>query len=172
MLEPKNLVTACLFNVLTTLPTPQPKIITISSTGLTKKSHATLPLPMKPLYGYFLALPHKDKVGAERAVSHCAGWEWDVKGEGEPGEDIMGPNWRELEGLPAPGTLKNIVVIRPAFLTDNEPHAENPCKKPYRVSEDDIGGWIIGRKDVAHFLVEGILGHWDTYRGKCMSIAY
>ncbi|RDB24528.1 hypothetical protein Hypma_008338 [Hypsizygus marmoreus] len=34
------------------------------------------PVTLKPLYKYFLAVPHKNKVGAERIIAHCADWEW------------------------------------------------------------------------------------------------
>lgn len=113
-------------------------------------------------------------MGVERAAAHCAGWEWDAK-DGEPSEEIMGPKWRELEGLPAPGTLKNIVIIRPAFFTDGEAKGDKirpRGQKPYKVSEEDIGGYVVSRKDVAHFLVEDILVHWDKYQGRRMRISY
>jgi hypothetical protein len=156
--------------VLSTLPPHHPKIITISSTGLTKKSHANLPFALKPLYGYLLAGPHKDKVGAERIVAHCAGWPWDAE-NGEVGEDILGSGWQD--GLPKEGSMKNVVVIRAALLLDGECKGDNvKLTQPYRVKEGDIGGWTVRRKDVAHFVVEGVLGDWDKWGGKCVSIAY
>ena len=98
-------------------------------------------------------------------MSHCAGWEWDAT-EGEVGGDIMGERWTTLDGLPEPGTLKNILVIRPALLVDGD------AKGVYRVAEDDIGGWTVRREDVAHFVVEGALGDWEKWQNKCVSIAY
>ncbi|RDB18811.1 hypothetical protein Hypma_014521 [Hypsizygus marmoreus] len=184
VITPFNLVTQSLLNVLITMPhqKPAPKLITISSTGLTRTSQASLPLPLKPIYGYFLAVPHKDKVGAERVVAHCAGWDWNSKDDGEPGDDIMGGSeWKKREGLPAPGTLKRILVIRPALLTDGECVAEKEVggkngkakgKAAYRVSEEELGGWTISRKDVAHFVVDAALNRWDDYEGKRVSIAY
>ncbi|RDB18788.1 hypothetical protein Hypma_014592 [Hypsizygus marmoreus] len=184
VITPFNLVTQSLFNVLTTMPQqqPAPKLITISSTGLTRTSHASLPLPLKPLYGYFLAVPHKDKVGAERVIAHCAGWDWNTKDDGEPGDDVMGGSeWKEREGLPAPGTLKRILVVRPALLTDGECAAEKEVegkkgkgkgKPPYRVSEEELGRWTISRKDVAHFVFDAALNRWDEFEGKRVSIAY
>ncbi|KAF8969585.1 hypothetical protein BDZ97DRAFT_1653517 [Flammula alnicola] len=176
VITPANLVTESLFNVLTTMPrtTPQPRIITISSTGVTPTSHAALPLLLKPLYGYLLAIPHKDKVGAERLISYCTGWPWDTKNDGEPGEDIMGSNWTERQGLPAAGSLKRVLVVRPALLTDGECLAEKPGKKgaPYRVSEQELGGWTVSRKDVAHFVADAVLTRWDEFENKRVSIAY
>jgi len=172
-ISPINLVTQSLLNVYSTLPPHHPKIITISSTGLTKKSHANLPFALKPLYGYLLTAPHKDKVGAERVVSHCAGWPWDAE-DAHVGEDILGSGWQD--GLPEPGSVKDVVVIRPALLVDGDCKADKmkdgKRKEPYRVKEGDIGGWTVSRKDVAHFVVEGVLGDWQKWAGKCVSIAY
>ncbi|KAH7922166.1 hypothetical protein BV22DRAFT_1197640 [Leucogyrophana mollusca] len=167
-ISPPNLVTQSLLNTLDTLPTPHPKIITISSTGLTRVSHAALPFLLKPLYGYALAAPHKDKCGAEEIVAHCTGWSWD-KGD-SPGREIMSDGWTER--VPARGQLKNIVVVRPALLTDGDCRAEKDSSA-YRVQEGDLkGSWTVSRKDVAHFLVEGIMKNWDEWTGKCVSIAY
>ncbi|KDR73735.1 hypothetical protein GALMADRAFT_72063 [Galerina marginata CBS 339.88] len=176
VIEPANLVTQSLFNALTTMPKtgPQPRIITISSTGLTRTSHAALPLPLKPLYGYLLAVPHKDKVGAERLVAHCAGWPWNAKDDGEPDEAMMGPDWKTCEGLPEAGSLKRVLVIRPALLTDGECLAEKPGKSggAYRVSEEELGAWTVSRKDVAHFIADAVLNRWAEFENKCVSIAY
>ncbi len=126
------------------------------------------------MYGYLLALPHKDKVGAERAVAHCTGWKWDVERDGEPGDDMMGSNWKERQGLPSPGTLKNILVIRPALLTDGACKAEKGGKEAgYRVKEGDLSSaWSVSRKDVAHFVADAALNRWDEFSDKCVSIAY
>jgi len=184
IITPPNLVTKSLLNTLTTIP-PSPsgqttKIITVSSMGLTKKSHATLPFVLKPLYSYALALPHRDKVGTERLAAHCAGWEWDDAVEGAVSQDILASGWQDVEGLPAPGSLKSIVVLRPALLVDGECKADKIAaaegnkkgKEPYRVKAEDITGWTISRKDVAHFAVEGVLADWDKWQGKRISIAY
>ncbi|KAG1742654.1 permease for cytosine/purines, uracil, thiamine, allantoin-domain-containing protein [Suillus paluster] len=72
-INPPNLVTQSLLNVLETLPSPQPKIITISSAGLMRASHKSVPLPLKPLYNYLLTLPHRDKCGAEEVVAYSTG---------------------------------------------------------------------------------------------------
>ncbi|KAF7976767.1 hypothetical protein HWV62_5768 [Athelia sp. TMB] len=173
---PPNLVTQSLLNALSTIPSQAipPKIITISSTGLTKSSHAALPLLLKPVYGHFLHIPHMDKVGAEKVAAHCAGWPWDAN-DGDVGADIMGEQWEETEGLPK-GTLPDILVVRPALLTDGECQADAVAAKgkgtSYRVREGNFKSWTVSRKDVAHFLVEGALSEWDTWKGKCVSIGY
>ncbi|KIK34527.1 hypothetical protein CY34DRAFT_97833 [Suillus luteus UH-Slu-Lm8-n1] len=169
--SPPNLVAQSLINVLETLPSPHPKIITISSAGLTQTSHKSLPLLLKPLYGYLLSEPHKDKCGAEEVVSHCAGWKWDARDS--PGEKILGAGWTSR--VPSAGELKSIVVIRPALLNDGECRADTKGKgsEAYRVKEGDLEcSWAVSRKDVAHFLVEGVVRHWQEWEGKCVSIAY
>ena len=144
--------------------------------GVTRTSHAALPLPLRLFYG-LLKVPHKDKAGMERIISHCAGWAFDHE---EPGDKIMGHDWVNREGLPAAGSLKRALVIRPALLTDGECFAESgdalstggQRKEPYRVSEADIRGWTISRKDVAHFVVDAVLHRWDQFENKCVSIVY
>lgn len=171
VISPPNLVTQALLNCLETLPTPTPKIITISSTGLTRASHKNLPLLLKPLYGYLLQVPHKDKCGAEEILAHCAGWPWEECDS--PGPEILGANWKER--VPDGGQLKSVVVIRPALLTDGECRADEASrnKQAYRVNEGDLSGsYMVSRKDVAHFLVEGVIKDWDTWQGKRVSIAY
>lgn len=159
---------------------PQPRIVLITSIGLTRTSHASLPFALKLLYR-LIAVPHKDKIGAERVVSHCAGWEWNVSEQGDPGLDIMGAgDWTTREGLPPTGTLKHVLVIRPALLMGEECVAETATpggkegqrKEPYRVSEGEIGGWTISRKDVAHFVVDAVVNRWDEFEGRRVNICY
>ncbi|KAG0691644.1 hypothetical protein DFH29DRAFT_976872 [Suillus ampliporus] len=169
-ITPPNLVTQSLLNVLETLPSPRPKIITISSTGLTRASYKSLPLALKPLYSYLLSSPLKDKRGAEEAIAHSAGWEWNVKDS--PGDEILGADWTNR--VPT-GELKSVVVVRPAMLTDGECRADVKGKgsDAYRVKEGDLEcGWTVSRRDVAYFLVEGVVRHWEEWEGKCVSVAY
>jgi len=117
-----------------------------------------------------------DKIGSERIAAHCTGREWGKKDK-EPDESIMGPgDWKTRDGLPEAGTFKDIVVLRPALFVGEECRAEKEPKgknDPYRVSVEELGGaYTISRKDVAHFIVEGLLPRWDEYKGKCVSIAY
>lgn len=176
IISPPDLVTKALFTLLSTIPpslrTPssQPRIITISSTGLTRASHDALPLLLKPLYGYFLRKPHEDKLGAERIVAHSSGRPWTDE---EPQSKILGEGWQEKEGLPKPGELKHVVVIRPALLSDGPCKADESSKVPYRVADTELpGGYRVSRRDVAHFMVEGVLSQWDKWEGKCVNIAY
>ncbi|KAF9557125.1 hypothetical protein CPC08DRAFT_65758 [Agrocybe pediades] len=178
VITPPNLVTQALFNVLRTMPKqePQPRIVTISSAGLTHSGHAALPLPLKPLYGYLLAEPHKDKLGSECLIYHCAGWRWDPKEAEEPGKAYMGSDdWKNDPELPAPGSLKKVLVIRPALLIDSKCRADKPGrKKPaYRVSDaKDFGGWEVSRRDVAHFIEDAVFNRWNEFENKCVAIAY
>lgn len=152
-------------------------MVIISSNGLTHTSHKSLPLALKPVYGYLLAAPHEDKVGAERALRYSTGWDWNSQEDGEPTSEIMGENWTEREGLPAPGSLKNVLLIRPALLTDGKCTAEDEKKiekkKTYRVADGDVpGAWTVSRRDVAHFVVDAITNKWSEYADKCVCIAH
>jgi hypothetical protein len=164
-------------NVLRTLPSPNTRLITISSSGLTNKSHKSLPILLKPLYGAALAAPHRDKLGSERLIHHVAGWTWN---EDEPIEEILASGWDKTEVLPAPGTLKRILIIRPALLTDGDCQADSGKQKvkngkpvpPYRVSEQELGGYTVSRKDVAHFIADTVLNRWNEYEGKIVNVGY
>lgn len=145
--------------------------------GLGPTSHAALPFVLRSFYGFFLPGPHEDKLGSERVVAHCAGWDWDVADYGEPGDNIMGPgNWKERDGLPALGSLKNVVVVRPALLTDGEcagDKVQDGQKEPYRVSAGELrGAWTISRSDTAHFVVDLVVNRWEEFKGKRVTIAY
>ncbi|KDR80438.1 hypothetical protein GALMADRAFT_92851 [Galerina marginata CBS 339.88] len=177
VITPGNLVTQCLLNVLCTMPpptsdAPSPKIITLSTSGVSRSSRAKVPFLLKAFYGYLIQHPLRDKLGMERVIYHCAGWEWNA-GDGEPGEAIMGAGWKDREGLPERGTLKDAMVLRPAALTDGECVADSGKKKtPYRAGEGEVSGWSVSRKDVAHFIFDAVANHWDEYGNKQVSIAY
>lgn len=134
-----------------------------------------MPFLLKPVYGSLLTVPHADKLGSERAVAHCAGWDWDKIDDREPSGELMGSDWQKRTGLPTPGALTEVLVVRPAILTDGECVAEKKRtggKDPYRVSEDELGGWTVSRKDVAHFIADAALNRWDEFAGKIVNIAY
>ncbi|TFK36429.1 hypothetical protein BDQ12DRAFT_686876 [Crucibulum laeve] len=180
-MDPPNLVTRSLLNVLCQMPqtSAYPKIIVLSTSGVSRTSRESVPFLLKPLYGYLIAQALKDKLGVERVIAHCAGWKWNTK-DGEPKADIMGEGWKNREGLPPPGTLTSAVVLRPALLNDGECLADkvvsastgHTAKAPYRVGEGEVGGWNVSRKDVAHFVVDAVTNHWSEYENKQISIAY
>jgi len=178
VITPNNLVSQCLLNILCEMPKPTaesaplPKIITLSTSGVSRSSRAKVPLLLKPLYGYLIQHPLQDKLGMERVIYHCAGWDWNAR-DGEPSEEILGKEWKEREGLPASGTLKNAMVLRPAMLNDGECVADSGKNlPPYRSGEGEVGGWSVSRKDVAHFIFDTVTNHWDEYGNKQVSIAY
>lgn len=165
LLEPPDLCSHSLLNALATMPrTPTPpRIVALTSTGLSRESNATLPFAVRLLYRT-LSSPHNDKLGAEKILAH-------VLGEPEPEEHILPENWKETEGLPGKGDLKGVVIVRPALLT------QGVCKEKYRIrSEGDFavkGGYTISRQDVAHFIAERLLGEeWDAFEGKGVTLAY
>jgi len=173
LITPHNLVTQCLLNVLCEMPktNPLPKVIILSTIGVTPSSRSQAPFLLNIVYGYMISHPLRDKLGAERVIYHCAGWNWNSK-DGEPKEDIMGEGWKEREGLPAPGQLKNAMVLRPAMLNDGECVADSGKTPPYRAAEGNLKGWSVSRKDVAHFIFDAVTNHWDEYGNKQISIAY
>ncbi|KAK2464539.1 hypothetical protein APHAL10511_003446 [Amanita phalloides] len=183
VIDPPNLCTQCLLNTLTTMPKPSeanpnwPRMIVITSIGLTPSSHRSLPLLLRPVYSYLLEHPHNDKLGAERLLFHCMGRPWPNDAP-EPRQDIIGPDWPNSEGLPKFGTFANILIVRPALLTDGNCMADKNQasgkvdKKPYKVGEEELSGYTISRKDVAHFVVEDALMNWDRYCGTISVVAY
>ncbi|KAJ7282917.1 hypothetical protein C8J57DRAFT_1463501 [Mycena rebaudengoi] len=175
LIKPHNLVTQCILNVLCTMPThangEQPKLIAISSLGLTRSGHALLPFTVRALYAT-IGVPHRDKIAMDRVISHCAGWAWNAERDGaEPTIDLMGEGWTHRKGLPAEGGLKNALIIRAGMLTDGECLADQG--KKYRVNEDELklGGYKISRKDAAHFVVDA-LARWPEFGDRRVHLAY
>ncbi|KAJ3532598.1 hypothetical protein NM688_g7397 [Phlebia brevispora] len=170
VISPADLCTRGLLNLLRTMPASlrppeaQPKIIAISSTGITQSSHHHLPFLWRVIYPWLLASPHADKLGMERVLAYCAAWDWK---DHEPRPNVLPSDWKTVPGTPKEGELKKLLVIRPALLTDGECKgdvATSATKKaPYRVGEGDLdnNGYTISRKDVAHFIVEGALQNWE-----------
>lgn len=113
VISPHNLVTQCLLNILCEMPKtdPLPKVITLSTSGVSPSSRSQVPFLLNIFYGYLISQPLQDKLGMERVIYHCAGWNWNPK-DGEPKEDIMGKGWQGRDGLPASGQLKNAMVDR------------------------------------------------------------
>ena len=174
VISPHNLVTQCLLNVLCEMPksNPLPKVIILSTLGVTPTSRSQVPFPLKMFYGYLISHPLQDKLGSERVIYHCAGWDWNSK-DGEPKDDLMGEGWRERDGLPAPGQLKDAMIVRAAPLNDGECVADSEkIGPPYKAAEGHVTGWSISRKDVAHFIFDAVTNHWDEYGNKQVSIAY
>jgi len=108
-------------------------------------------------------------------LAHCKGRTW--KGE-EPDPEIMNGSgddatvWSDRGRLPAYGSLKEVVIIRPPLLMDGACLADKE-EDAYRVSENGLdSGYRISRKDASHFIVEGALKRWSEYQGKILNIAY
>ncbi|KZT69900.1 hypothetical protein DAEQUDRAFT_726223 [Daedalea quercina L-15889] len=178
VITPHDLCTRSVLNVVTTMPASlrapaaQPRFVIISSTGLSRASHAELPLLLKPFYGYALRSPHTDKFAMERVIAHCAGWDWDDE---VPNAEVLPPTWAAEPGVPAFGELKHVVAIRPALLTSGSCKGDTKKngKAPYRVKDGELtDSYTISREDVAHFLTEGLLSDWDKWEGKRVHIAY
>jgi hypothetical protein len=188
-INPPNITTKAILNVLCTMPDSEsrPKIIAITSIGVTKDS--PLPLLYKPLYGYLLRGPHADKLGLERVLAHVSGREWNDK---EPRDDITtvdGVKWQDREGLPSSGSLQVLVIRPPMFAEskqkttpvavtpqpesseENEPEARKEELK-YRVGGPELKGtYSISREEVGHFIAENAVKGWDQFKGKAITVS-
>ncbi|GAB1526705.1 hypothetical protein RhiTH_009877 [Rhizoctonia solani] len=156
VLTPADLTTRCSEIILSivqssTTPATRPKLIAITSNGLDKRTHALLPLPLKPVYKYALRTAHEDKIGLEKNVRNAAGWNEGVEG-----------GWFGAQ---------NLVIVRPAMFTDGE-CLGNQNADAYRVGEELTSAWTVSRADVAHFVAEQVLADWNKWAGKSWVVAY
>ncbi|KAG9044614.1 hypothetical protein FS837_007839 [Tulasnella sp. UAMH 9824] len=82
VIDPLSLCSATILNVLSVLPRDpaqqQPRLIAVTSVGVTRGSHARIPFLFKGIYA-MLKVPHADKLGMEKAIHWSAGWEWKDK---------------------------------------------------------------------------------------------
>jgi hypothetical protein len=139
-----------------------PKILIVSSTGLTPQSKRVMPLLLRPLYGWILHHAHADKRGLESILFHAMGKEYE---QGQtPGEPILKPDWKSE--LPAEGWAKHAVVIRSAWLTDGEERGV------YRATVGDRYAWYVSRRDVGHFIAEELTPNWEKYDGNIVTVGY
>ncbi|KAG8995322.1 hypothetical protein FRB90_000209 [Tulasnella sp. 427] len=164
VIDPPNLCTSALLNVLSTLPRtqPQPKLIAITSNGVTPSTHGGLPFLSRAFYA-LITVPHADKFGMERALYWSAGWAW-KESDGEPEAHILPHDWQARLGGQE-GWLKDVVVVRPAILTDGVETGK------WKAGVELPGLWTVSRKDVAKFVSDEVLkeGKWD---GKPVSVGY
>ena len=197
-IDPPNITTKSILNVLCTMPesTPRPKIIAITSIGVTKDS--PIPLVYKPLYGYLLRGPHADKLGLERVLAHASGREWNDK---EPREDLTtvdGVKWTDRKNLPSSGSLEVLVIRPPIFVEAKQKGASPPSATPaattsqpssgenepeakkkddgeevkYRVGGPELGGtYTISREELGHFIAENATKNWDQFKGKAITVS-
>jgi len=173
-----DLYTQSLINTLSTIPTdiPIPRIVSVTSIGLTDASHAALPLKMRAMYSYLLRAPHEDKKGAEVVLAHVMGTSADAS-LAPTNKDILPADWKNVPGLPSAGSLgSRTVVVRPIMLTDGKCRSDEKSNA-YRTRAEGYlpvkGGSSISRKDVAHFIAERLLqDEWEMWKGKGVALAY
>ena len=164
IIDPPNLCTISLLNILRVVAATdvRPKLVILTSTGVTPHSHSVLPLPMKLLYWYLLRGTLQDKRGIESLLYHGLGKEYEA-GQ-TPGPHILPAGWEK--DLPSPGWLKSGLVIRAALLTDG------PMTKTYRAAVGDFPCYRVSRADVGHFIAEGLLNEWSKWEGNVVCIGY
>ncbi|KAG8865883.1 hypothetical protein FRC20_009324 [Serendipita sp. 405] len=167
VIHPRDLCTRSLLTLIKAIhsATPShliPRLVVLSSTGLTRQSKAVLPWLLRPLYGWLLHVPHDDKKGMEAVVHE--GWGKPYE-EGEtPDESVLPAGWKE--GLPSTGGgwAKQSVIIRSAFLLDGE------LKEQYRAQPGDFTTTWISRQDVGHFIAERLVNEWKTFGGNIVTV--
>ncbi|KAG8999961.1 hypothetical protein FRB90_011911 [Tulasnella sp. 427] len=167
VINPPNLCSSALLNLLSVIPhdiPTQPKIVAVTSNGVTAESHKGIPCLAKGFYA-LITVPHADKLGMEKVIHWSAGWSEDSWKDGEPEPHILPLGWEERLGGKR-GWLKSIVVVRPAILTDGEAAGK------YKVGEDLDGLWTVSRKDVAHFISNDALENWEKWEGKTVAVGY
>jgi hypothetical protein len=164
IIDPPNLCTVSLLNTLRCVAATnvRPKLVILTSTGVTSHSHSVLPLPMKTLYWYLLRNTLQDKRGIETLLYHGLGKEYEA-GQ-TPGSHILPAGWEKE--LPAPGWLKSGVVIRAALLTDG------PMTEQYRAAVGDFPCYRVSRADVGHFIAGGLLSEWPKWEGNVVCVGY
>jgi hypothetical protein len=139
----------------------RPRLIAVTSQGITKEGHRQLPLSLRPLYA-MMEVPHVDKNGMEQLAAYCTGKTWnDTDHTGTLPPDT----WKQTLGEDE-GWLKSIVVLRPALLNDGEE------KGKYRVAETLKNAYIISRRDVAHFITGRLMEDWSEFEGKAIILGY
>ncbi|KAI0697307.1 hypothetical protein C8T65DRAFT_710411 [Cerioporus squamosus] len=181
VLDPPDLCTRSLLNVLSTIPNSlcapetQPRFVIVTSMGITSESHSAVPLALKPLYGAVLPAAHADKLGMECILARSAGLSWSSKDA--PSKGILPEGWQSSPGLLGQGELKHLVIMRPALLTDGECRGDEvgkAGKAPYRSKKDGNMGsaYRVSRKDVAHFVVQEVLPRWSEWERSGVVLAY
>lgn len=190
-INPPNITTKAILNVLCEMPDsmPRPKIIAVTSIGVTKDS--PIPLVYKPLYAYLLRGPHADKLGLERALAHASGRTWNDK---EPREDITTVDevkWQDRAGLPPSGSLEVLVIRPPMFVEfkqkgapppaaatsqpssgEGEPETEKQEEMKYRVGGPELSGtYTISREELGHFIAENAVKNWDQFKGQAITVS-
>ena len=120
---------------------------------------------MKPVYGIVLQVPGADKLAMERLIGNAAGQPaWGDDSPPEAGEVTEQP-WLSA------------VIVRAATLTDGECRGDDAKirgsgKQPYRTGELLPSSYTVSRKDVAHFIVEDAIPHFDKYKGRIVDVGY
>lgn len=156
--SPPNVVTLAVQALLCGTPiasTPATRLILVTGAGALHESLSALPWSLRQLTLTTKAASNRDKLAAERLIAHAAGWTWDAVKHGVPEEERMmegGKGWASRSGMPAEGSLTNLLVVRPLPLTDGECQGdktkdERHGKDPYKVETLNVNNeWSISKK--------------------------
>lgn len=154
--------------VLETDSNPTPKLLVVSSTGITPQSKAVLPWLLRPMYWYLLRVTFVDKRGMEAVLHHAIGKPYE---EGQTPEDHLPAGWRDQ--IPQGSFARNAhggggggVVLRVAGLTNGEEQGK------YRAQVGDFSTYTISRRDVGLFIAEEMLDDWTKFEGGVVTVGY
>ncbi|KAG9127094.1 hypothetical protein FRC07_000697 [Ceratobasidium sp. 392] len=155
VMTPGDLTARCMSVLLSviqssTTPSTRPKLVTITSNGLDRRTQSLLPLPLKLMYRWLLHVPHVDKIEQENVVKRAAGW------------DGASDGWLGAQ---------NLAIVRPSMFTSGECVADKK-ENAYRTDEGLKSAWTVSRADVAHFVAEKVLADWEKWAGKAWVISY
>ncbi|KIO24813.1 hypothetical protein M407DRAFT_43259, partial [Tulasnella calospora MUT 4182] len=154
VIDPINLCTVGFLNTLSTYPSshPKPRVIAISSLGVTAASHSTTSFPVRAFFKLIWG-PHRDKLGMHRVAAYASGRPWSEEDKKRLGNEseLFPEGWQAKLEEGSWGPDKTI-VIQAALLGDGVE------TKKYRVGGNDLTGvYSISRRDVAHLITDGLL---------------
>ncbi|DAA78620.1 TPA_exp: Uncharacterized protein A8136_2405 [Trichophyton benhamiae CBS 112371] len=118
------------------MPKTQPFLTVVSTTGISKTED--VPLAFRPLYHYFLAVPHKDKLKMEEAIFNAV-----------------------ADPTPTCRVFRGVMSVRPSLLTGDYNIATGKGWKTLRVGTDDkpAVGYTIQRADVGEWMYHEVVAN-------------
>lgn len=149
----------------------KPKLVIVSSMGMGKVAHRTIPLTLRYLYSVVLKNAHADKIAMEVALSKAL-LPSSVHPRFFPSPSEINPRVTtpaDIDSAVTPFIApQDVCVIRPALFTDGEPKG----KEHYRVIQEGPGNdesagkgmHTIARKDVGGFIARLLGGDEDVQK--------
>ena len=170
-IDPPDLCARALAVVLTELHAfskgkqQQPKLIVVSSQGITEKGHHHMPFILRQVYPRLIAQPHADKCTMEIIIRDAL--------KSVPETSVFPEDKEMVLPIPEPKpptkflSATQVCVVRPSLLNDNDETGA------YRVAQEcSISGcYFVSRKDVGHFMSRLLCGDAEEYWGQQVVIS-